>query len=253
MMRAGVFLAVVERLLFVAGGVLLGTFLYHRIEAELFEREQTRRLEEVRAYLENEEETSDEAAVDVDSDRADEEESLPGGIEILGRITAPRIGLSAVIIDSVEPPQLDLAVGHFPETPLFGEGGNVALAGHRDFHFAPLRRLTLGDTMIVTTVASEYYYVVDSLTVVDPSAVHVLDATEKPRLTLVTCYPFDYVGPAPHRFIVRASEIPKPFPGASPPEESRSGSASARASHESSLPGGFSADARSVSARSGSR
>jgi sortase A len=206
-------LAVTERLLFIAGGVLVGYYLYHRIEVERFEREQTQALEEARVYLSEHPAVSADALASADAEER-KASALPDRPEIIGRIEAARVGLSAVIIDSVEDRQLGRAVGHFPETPMFGEGGNVALAAHRDLHFAPLKHLTLGDTITVTTMTNRYYYVVDSLMVVEPTAVQVLDPTDRSRLTLVTCYPFEYIGHAPHRFIVRALEVPEPPPGA---------------------------------------
>ena len=82
--------------------------------------------------------------------------------------------------------------------------GNMVLAGHRDTYFRPLRRVHAGMVMRVITPADTYDYVVDATTIVEPDAVDVLDIRDRPEMTLITCYPFDFIGPAPKRFIVRA-------------------------------------------------
>ena len=84
---------------------------------------------------------------------------------------------------------------------------NVALAGHRDTFFRPLRKIRRGDEIHLTTSEGTFQYRVASTSVVDPDDVHVLDDVGRPILTLVTCYPFNYVGSAPRRFIVRAEQI----------------------------------------------
>ena len=100
------------------------------------------------------------------------------------------------------------AVGHFPETPLPPVAGNVALAAHRTTLFYGLRHIRIGDTITLTTPKGEFRYTVERTWVVDPADVSVLDASTDRILTLVTCYPFDYEGSAPKRFIVRAHAVP---------------------------------------------
>jgi sortase A len=95
-------------------------------------------------------------------------------------------------------------VGHIPETPLPGEPGNAGLAGHRDTFFRSLRAARPGDRIVVTTPDAVVHYAVRDTRIVEPSEVSVLAPTPEPTLTLVTCYPFNYVGAAPKRFIVRA-------------------------------------------------
>jgi sortase A len=82
--------------------------------------------------------------------------------------------------------------------------GNMALAGHRDTFFRSLRSIRRGMTVSVFTPDGRYDYVVDSTTIVDPNQVSVLAIHEIPEMTLITCYPFDFIGSAPHRFITRA-------------------------------------------------
>ena len=100
---------------------------------------------------------------------------------------------------------LRLAVGYIPGTSLPGELGNVGLAGHRDTFFRKLRDINPDDEIRVTTKDGVFHYYVQRTDIVQPKDVWVLNATSYPALTLVTCYPFNYVGSAPQRFIVRAA------------------------------------------------
>lgn len=128
----------------------------------------------------------------------------------VGRIEIPRTGLDAVILAEADDRSLDLGVGHLSKTALPDEPGNFVLAGHRDSHFRPLEDIRLGDAIRVTTVLGTYDYEVEETMTVWPEQVEVIADTGEPRLTLVTCYPFRYVGSAPRRFIVRARPVP-PF------------------------------------------
>jgi LPXTG-site transpeptidase (sortase) family protein len=127
----------------------------------------------------------------------------------LGRIEIPRIGVAAMILEGIKDRTLRLAVGHIPGTPLPGQRGNVALAGHRDTFFRALRNIRKDDEITLTTLAGYYRYEVDSTSVVEPEETQVLDNVNGDYLTLVTCYPFSFVGSAPRRFIVRARRIPE--------------------------------------------
>jgi sortase A len=127
----------------------------------------------------------------------------------LGRIEISSIGLAAMIMEGVDARTLRHAVGHIPGTPLPGQKGNVALAGHRDTFFRGLRNIHQDDEITLTTLHGSYLYRVDTTQVVEPEDIGVLRATADDVLTLVTCYPFYFVGPAPQRFIVRAHRIPK--------------------------------------------
>jgi sortase A len=119
-------------------------------------------------------------------------------------LTIPRLGLSTIVVEGAEPRQLKLGPGHIRGTAWPGDGGNVGVAAHRDTYFRPLRLVHSGDTITVRTQAQEYVYQVISLKIVEPNDVEVLRPTGHETLTLVTCYPFDFVGPAPRRFVVRA-------------------------------------------------
>ena len=126
---------------------------------------------------------------------------------LIGRIEIPRLKLSAIVIEGDDSKTLRRAVGHIIGSPLPGQVGNVALTGHRDTFFRPLRDIRRDDTIVVTTLQGEYRYRVVSTKVVGPNDVAVLNPSFKEVLTLVTCYPFYFVGAAPERFIVRAERI----------------------------------------------
>ena len=125
----------------------------------------------------------------------------------LGRIEISTIGLAAMILEGVDARTLQRAVGHFPGTPLPGHPGNVAIAGHRDTFFRALRNIRNDDEITLTTLNGSYRYRVESTNVVKPEDIEVLDDSNDAILTLVTCYPFDFVGHAPKRFVVRAREV----------------------------------------------
>ncbi len=125
----------------------------------------------------------------------------------IGRIEIPRVGLQAIIVESTSSEALRRAVGHVEGTALPGDDGNVALAGHRDTFFRGLRDVRKDDFIRIDTLDGRWEYRVESVQVVDPDDVHVLKASASPILTLVTCYPFNYMGSAPRRFIVQAREI----------------------------------------------
>jgi len=125
----------------------------------------------------------------------------------LGRMEIPRLGVSVILVEGVKPRDLRLAVGHIPGTAFPDELGNVGLAGHRDTFFRELKGIRRGDLIVVTTIRESTQYSVEWTHIVKPRNVEVLEASPEPVLTLVTCYPFYFVGPAPERFVVRASRI----------------------------------------------
>ena len=132
---------------------------------------------------------------------------LPAG-SLLGRMSIPRIGVASIVLEGDDDGVLRLAAGHIPGTALPGSTGNVAIAGHRDTFFRRLRDVRLNDEISLTTPSETYRYRVDWTDIVGPKDVGVLKPSAKPSLTLVTCYPFDYIGSAPKRFVVRAEQIP---------------------------------------------
>jgi sortase A len=126
----------------------------------------------------------------------------PGGV--VGRIFIPRLHVSAMMEEGIDDLTLSRAVGHIPGTPFPGELGNVGVAGHRDTFFRALKDLQPHDRIEVATQAGRFRYRVESLTVVEPENVGVLKSHGGHSLTIVTCFPFQYIGNAPRRFIVHA-------------------------------------------------
>ena len=123
--------------------------------------------------------------------------------QVLGRLEIPRLQLSVTLLDSDDERSLALSAGHIPGTSPIGSLGNAGFAGHRDTTFRALRFIRIGDR-IETQTNHHASYIVDSLHIVDPSDTSLLALNATPTLTLVTCYPFDYVGSAPKRFVVQA-------------------------------------------------
>jgi sortase A len=124
--------------------------------------------------------------------------------DIIGRVDVPRLNLSAVVAEGDDESTLRKAVGHLSDTPLPWQQGNVAFAAHRDTLFRPLRNIRINDEVRVVTAHGEFLYRVRHTQIVDPEDVRVLAPTPKPSLTLITCYPFYFVGNAPQRFVVQA-------------------------------------------------
>ncbi len=136
---------------------------------------------------------------------------------VVGRIEIPRIGVSAVILQGVDDATIRRAVGHFPETPMPGQPGNIALAAHRTTDFYGLRNIRPGDLVSIISAKGTFRYEVERTWVVLPEDVSVLNPSPEKLLTLVTCFPFDYHGSAPERFIVRARSLDPPPPPPAPP------------------------------------
>lgn len=124
--------------------------------------------------------------------------------DLVGRIEVPRLRLSAIVVQGEDDATLSRAVGHLAGTALPWERGNAVLAGHRDTFFRPLQHIRVGDAIRMTTARGTFDYRVVATEVVDPDDLSVLAPTPVRALTLVTCYPFVYVGTAPQRFIVHA-------------------------------------------------
>jgi len=126
----------------------------------------------------------------------------------MGRIEVPRLHVSAAVANGDDDGTLMVAIGHLPDTPFPWEAGNSALAGHRDTFFRQLRNIRVGDDMRVATPYGDFTYQVSRTLIVTPEDLSVLEPTADPTLTLITCYPFSYVGHAPKRFIVQAVRVP---------------------------------------------
>lgn len=183
--------------LFLGAGIMaLGYAGYTAMDAYWFQRVETAKFEAVSAPA---------VLPAVEPPGVEAAPIAEGGV--IGEIEVPRLGLKAIVLQGDSEKLLRRAVGHLPETALPGESGNVALAGHRDGLFRPLRNVRPGDTITLRTPDREFQYQVDWTAVVPPTALRVIEPTTEPALTLVTCFPFYYVGAAPERFVVRARKI----------------------------------------------
>jgi len=117
----------------------------------------------------------------------------------------PKIHVEVPVLDGTDELSLNRGVGHVAGTANPGERGNVAIAGHRDGFFRGLKDVALGDTIEMDLPGRTETYVIDRISIVDRNDVSVLEPTPRASLTLVTCYPFYFVGSAPKRYIVQAS------------------------------------------------
>jgi sortase A len=136
---------------------------------------------------------------------ASESRIVTGGL--VGRMKIPRLNISVAIAEGTAAATLRRAVGHISGTALPGQSGNIGIAGHRDTLFRSLRNARQGDSILLVTSQGEYRYRVVSTRIVPPTEVAVLRPDGHEILTLVTCYPFYFIGPAPDRFIVRAERF----------------------------------------------
>lgn len=175
----------------------------------LLELDQARGQADLRAQFENVETSQLPAELPGDAPQEEPAETQPPAWtgKALGRLTAERIGLDVMIAEGIDYKTLRRAAGRIPGTARLDSEGNVGIAAHRDTFFRPLRKIEKGDVLEMETHQGRYRYRVDWTAVVDPSDVQFLEASSTSELTLVTCFPFYYVGPAPRRFIVRATRV----------------------------------------------
>lgn len=124
--------------------------------------------------------------------------------DVLGRLDIPRIGVSVAVLQGTGSRTLRLGVGHIESTSFPWDSGNIGIAGHRDTFFRPLRDIRKRDEIQLQTAEGLFHYQVDWIKVVTPDDVSVLAPSTESVLTLVTCYPFQFLGAAPKRLIVRA-------------------------------------------------
>lgn len=210
----------IENLLWLTGVVLLGIFGAHIVTEET---KRSSDLEAFRAAAQASQkaaapEATDAVALPADRINAMPEQSLwsEGRIaaftesltkqtsEVLGILEIPRLSLEVPVYDGASDLHMDRGAARIDGTAMPGEPGNLGVAGHRDGYFRVLKDIELGDEITITTVDGPESFVVLELLIVDPTAIEVLDPTEQQSVTLVTCYPFYFVGHAPERFIVRA-------------------------------------------------
>jgi sortase A len=131
---------------------------------------------------------------------------------LIGLLSVPRLGLSTAVVEGDDSKSLKLSAGHLPDTPWPWQPGNSAIAAHRDGRFRALRTIKVGDEVRLRTSRGELRYRVRELSIVEPGDLSVLAPHEPSSLTLITCYPFTYIGNAPKRFVVRAERLPSAVP-----------------------------------------
>ena len=182
----------------VVGVLALGYWATVSLSARLYQAKETRAFE---GRLQSQQREKERSSVSRSTTTAKHEGSA------VARLAIPRLGLASIVVEGVKERDLRVAPGHIPGTPLPGQAGNIAIAGHRDTLFRPLRFIRKNDIVSLTTLRGEDQYRVVSTDIVAPGDIQVLYPTGRDTLTLVTCYPFDYVGPAPSRFIVRAERF----------------------------------------------
>ncbi len=189
-----------ERVLILTGVLCLGLWAWSWVDAKVYQYRENRLLEEAS-------ETDALASFqEAPSPASQERRPGPEG-SLVGRIEIPRLDVSGIVLEGVDKTTLRRGVGRIPGTALPGTAGNVGLAAHRDSFFRGLKDIRKNDIVTLKTMESTYYYRVDWTEIVLPEDTHVLAGSGVPELTLVTCYPFYYVGSAPKRFIVRAQRI----------------------------------------------
>ncbi|HEY4930134.1 MAG TPA: class D sortase [Terriglobales bacterium] len=192
-------------LFLVLGVALLGYVGYTFLDAELFQAYENWRLNQAVEKSSTPSAVAQPQVLPASLSPRDEGRRTtvaPGSV--LGRIEISRIGISVIIVEGIGRRSLQRAVGHIPGTAFPGEQGNVAISAHRDTFFRPLKDIRKDDEITLTTANGSYRYRVDSMKVVAEEDTEVLNDSGASVLTLVTCYPFYYVGPAPKRFVVRA-------------------------------------------------
>jgi len=125
----------------------------------------------------------------------------------MGKIIIPSISLNYPLIHGDDDESLEKGIGHYAGSTLPGENGNVVLAGHRDTVFRNLGKVKIGETITLQTYYGNYNYRVAKIRIVDKNDLTVVVPKEKETLTIYTCYPFEYIGHAPKRYVVECEFI----------------------------------------------
>lgn len=184
----------VSTVLLMAGATAVGIWACSWLSLTIWQARQSRQFDQRRAALKSQ---TPPPPVQPNSPRIKEG-------SIVGRLAVPRLHVRAMVREGDSDQTLHMALGHIPGTALPGQAGNVGIAGHRDSLFRGLRNVAANDEITFETPDANYVYRVESRQIVKPEDVGVLKPGPAPELTLVTCYPFEYVGSAPDRFIVKA-------------------------------------------------
>ena len=202
----------VQRLLAVGllltGLTFLGAWTWEQLDTRWFQETQNRRLAELQQTRSSTPKSLTSSSSSATRAKGKPAPTVPPRTgDLIGKIDIGRVGLSAIIAEGTDNRTLRRAVGHVPSTPLPGDDGNVVLAGHRDSFFRALRTVEEGDEIELTTPGATLRYAITSIEVVGAEDTDVLWPTKEKSLTLITCYPFHYIGPAPDRYVVRARQL----------------------------------------------
>jgi sortase A len=181
-----------QRLLVITGALALGYVGFTLVDASLFQASAKRNLETQIRQEQAHPEPQAKSAVKIG--------------DVLGRVEIPRLGISVAVLQGTSSRMLRLGAGHIEGTALPGEPGNSGIAGHRDTFFRELKDIQLNDEIQIQTATGLSRYQVDWMRVVEPGDTTVLEPSKESTVTLVTCYPFYFVGSAPKRFVVRAHQ-----------------------------------------------
>ena len=204
-----VLLCWMQRLLWVAGAAAIAYCVYTLIQAVITQTRLSRALQEDRQLHEQLSQRRQPVTSDLKQNRKEVRTQMPDAPKnVVGRLSIPKLGLSAMVLEGDDARILRMGLGHIPGTAEPGQRGNIGIAGHRDTFLRPLRHINKGDNVILETAENTYRYQVTSIEIVEPRNVGVLSAHESTELTLVTCYPFSYLGAAPRRFVVHANAQP---------------------------------------------
>ena len=206
---------------FILGGLALAYVAFAYLDATIYQNRRNRQLDqalqeqELQLPLKNGAQNPDlSLSVGIESERSrSDDRDIAAARDVdttLGRVQVSTIGLAVMVLEGIDGRTLRRGVGHVPGTSLPGEQGNVVIAGHRDTFFRELRNLNRNDEIDFETRRGSFRYSVDFIQIVESDNTRILDTSDESILTLITCYPFQFIGPAPKRFIVRAHLLSKP-------------------------------------------
>jgi sortase A len=196
-----------SRLLMVLGVAGVGTYLWSEVDRWLYERVHLEKIEFATPLPEvGPVPYSQTIGPALRPIKAASPNRILSDPQVIGQIEIPKLAVKAVVRRGIDSTTLRRSIGHVPGTALPGGAGNSVLAGHRNTLFAPLKGIARGDLIrIRLRSGGTVEYRVDYLAIVGPDAVEVMETSLETRLTLITCYPFDFIGPSPRRFIVGAA------------------------------------------------
>jgi sortase A len=203
-----------ERLLLIAGLLMLGMYAIARLHGEILSRAEVQRFMTLQARSQEGTPPLGIRTASPDFSLWSEkrikqyQESLAAAFSpAVAVLRIPKIHLEVPVLQGIDDLTLNRAVGLIPGTASPGEDGNLGIAGHRDGFFRGLKDLRIGDPIEIVTQIKINTYIIDRIVIVDPSDVSVLARRPRTSVTLVTCYPFYFVGSAPQRYIVQASLV----------------------------------------------